>query len=809
MTLNSMAKVLLAIALVIGLGGAAPAQGGTPPQITFLSFPPQIQADGNPVSGFVGFKDPDGDLAKAEFIVIRAKDFQPFTLDLNVRGAKEGSFEFAISTTTPQSVTLRLTLIDEAGNRSQPREFSFEAVGTGAILQVTPTILNFSEQVGRTPPSQTVQVANVGSGTLNWSASVDQPWIELSPTRGTAPSVLTVSLRSANLEVGSYAGNITIAAPGAQGSPAVVRVNLTVRPPAPPAVLEVSPRQLEFRGYVGGSNPTPQMLTLRNSGGQPLTWTAQVNAPWLSLSHSLGALQEGESTQVQVSVNLASLTAGTLQAQITFTAPEAQNSPVIVSVMLVVEAALPAVLEVSPLRLEFRGQEGGSNPVAQILTVRNSGGQPLTWTAQIDRPWVRLNPTTSSLRERESVQVYVYVELAGLSTGTHQAQITITAPGAQGSPVTVTVNLQVEPSGPRTLRVPTDFSTIRGAIEAAREGDTILIAAGTYRESLTIAKSLTLQGQARGMVIIQGNRQEPTIIITGAQNVNIMDLTVTDGSGGIGERGRGGGFHIENSTVTIRNVVIQDNLRHGLLAINESNVTIRDSQIINNRPSPDGYIGRGITLVQSAAIIENNMISGNALNAIGLFGSQARIRRNTVTDNGYGISLFDSAGRISQATIEGNTIERNGEEGVFVAGSSEAEIISNRIIDNKPDAEGRFGDGIEVVDNGKATIRNNTITGNARLGVGLWDHVRAILQGNTITKNKSHGVNIGYSGASGETVQAEFWDNVINDNGGCGLSIDDDPGIRIMGKGNETRGNTYDGICGPGAGKVPYDFWKR
>ncbi len=438
-------RILAVIALVAGLGGVTPAQqGGTPPLITFISFPSHIQADGTPVSGFIGFKDPDGDLAKAEFAVVQAKDFRAFTLDLNFKGAKEGVFEFEIATTTPQSVTLRVTLVDEAGNRSQPKEFSFEAVGTGAILHVTPTSLTFSEQVGRTPPSQTVQITNIGTGMLNWSASADQPWIELSPTRGTAPSVLTVSLRSASLEVGSYAGNIIITAPGAQGSPVAVRVTLTVRPSAPPAVLEVNPRQLEFSGYAGGSNPAPQTLTLRNSGGQPLTWTAQVDAPWLSLSHSRGALQVGESTQVQVSVNLAGLSAGARQAQITFTAPEAQNSPVIIPVVLRVEAVPPAVLEVSPLRLEFRGQEGGGNPVAQTLAVRNSGGQPLTWTARASQAWVRLNPGSGSLQGGESVQVYVYVELAGLGSGTHQAEITITAPGAQGSPAIVSVTLIIE-----------------------------------------------------------------------------------------------------------------------------------------------------------------------------------------------------------------------------------------------------------------------------------------------------------------------------------------------------------------------------
>lgn len=327
----------LALAVVVSVlaGGITPGQGGNPPQITFVSFPPEIKADGNPVGGFVGFKDPDGDIAKAEFTVVQATDFQPFSFDPKVKGAKEGVFEFTLATKVPQRVTLRLTLVDEAGNHSQPKDFSFEAVAP--ILQVTPTSLSFSEQVGRTPPSQTIQITNAGRGTISWTASADQPWISLTPTSGVAPATVTVSLNTAGLAVGSYSGRIVVEAPGVHGSPAIVTVSLTLMP-VPPAMLEVSPEKLEFRGRQGAGNPEPKTLTIRNTGGQPLTWTAQANVPWLTISRSSGALQAGERAELQVSANIAGLSAGTLTAQITITAPEARNSPVTVNVTLVLEA---------------------------------------------------------------------------------------------------------------------------------------------------------------------------------------------------------------------------------------------------------------------------------------------------------------------------------------------------------------------------------------------------------------------------------------------------------------------------------------
>jgi hypothetical protein len=83
-----------------------------------------------------------------------------------LRRRKEGVFEFHIATKTPQRITLRITLADEAGNRSKPEDFSFEAIAI-AILQVSPTSLSFS-----------------GDQPLTWSATVDASWVRLSVTQG-------------------------------------------------------------------------------------------------------------------------------------------------------------------------------------------------------------------------------------------------------------------------------------------------------------------------------------------------------------------------------------------------------------------------------------------------------------------------------------------------------------------------------------------------------------------------------------------------------------------------------------------------
>jgi len=118
--------MVLVLALTPGISSRG---AGSPPEITYVDFPKEIDADGTPVRGTVGFRDSNGDLLKAIFAVAAADDFQSFEVDLSeFRDQIEGEFPFEISTMTPQKVTLNLTLLDKEGNASPSVFFTFAAV---------------------------------------------------------------------------------------------------------------------------------------------------------------------------------------------------------------------------------------------------------------------------------------------------------------------------------------------------------------------------------------------------------------------------------------------------------------------------------------------------------------------------------------------------------------------------------------------------------------------------------------------------------------------------------------------------------
>ncbi len=72
--------MVLILALTPGIGSEG---AGSSPEITYVDFPKEIDADGTPVQGTVGFRNSDGDLLKAIFAVATAVDFEPFEVDLS------------------------------------------------------------------------------------------------------------------------------------------------------------------------------------------------------------------------------------------------------------------------------------------------------------------------------------------------------------------------------------------------------------------------------------------------------------------------------------------------------------------------------------------------------------------------------------------------------------------------------------------------------------------------------------------------------------------------------------------------------
>ena len=322
------------------------------------------------------------------------------------------------------------------------------------------TSLAFSAPVGANPAPQTFTIgvvgACIGAVTVTPTATMSSGtgWLAVSPASapvaagGTA--TFTVTVTSAALASGSYAGSISLAAVNSAGvaiagSPQAVGVTLTVA--APPA-LSVTPPSLTFNGTPG---PATQNITITNSGGSPLNWSAALasGAPsYVTITTpASGTLAAGASATLTISVNTTGVAPGTtastsvaITAVNPATGTAVTGSPANVSISVTVTAPPPA-MQLNTNALNFT-TTAGTNPAAQSITITNTGGGTLNWTAGApSQPWLTVTPSSGSAAAGGTSTPSFNVNVTGLAAGSYTATVNITAPGGISQTVTVTLKV--------------------------------------------------------------------------------------------------------------------------------------------------------------------------------------------------------------------------------------------------------------------------------------------------------------------------------------------------------------------------------
>ncbi len=244
--------------------------------------------------------------------------------------------------------------------------------------------------------------------------------------------------------------------------------------------MAVAPKALAFSAVQGGVNPAPQTVTITNSGTGTLSWTVAASAgatwiaPFLQVINETGP---GASTPFSIALSTAGLAAGTYNGSVTFTAASGAAETVAITLLV---SPPPPLLTVGPASLSFTVKKNGTAP-EQSLSIQNSRGGAMTWTAAASPSWITLAPASGSAPGT----VMVGVNSQGLAGGAHRGAVTITAPGADASPTAVSVTLQVLNSG--KVKVTSNKSeakfTISGAAAYSGGGTewvSDIIEAGSY-----------------------------------------------------------------------------------------------------------------------------------------------------------------------------------------------------------------------------------------------------------------------------------------------------------------------------------------
>jgi uncharacterized protein (TIGR03437 family) len=537
----------VALLVVIAAAPSIYAQGSDTKAPTLVSFsftPATVNTGSNAATVMATFTASD-DLSGVDAVAVTF-----FNPSQTVWYGNTASFNGQLQVSGTVSITLpqfsaagvwtpTVELVDKAGNvrlmsatdvaaQGFPSRLTVASASASGNISVSPTFLAFNYQSpGNPPPSQTIFLSTT-SGPMAFTASGSGGnWLSVSPAGGTTPASLSVSVNPSGLSPGTYSGTITISAPGASNSPQTVSVSLAVTS-APK--ISASPSLLNYAYQNGGNLPQAQAITVSATRAVAFTVAAS-GGSWLSVSPTGAATP----ASLSVSVNPAGLNPGTYNGTITITASGASDSPQTVSVNLAVTSA-PAI-SVNPSLLNYAYQSGGSPPQAQAVTVSATSAAAFTAAAS-GGSWLTVNPTSGTTPAILSVSV----SPTGLSPGTYNGTITITAPGAGNSPQTVSVSLtvasaptiSVSPSllnfayqsggSPPQAQTVTVSATSAAAFTAAASGGSWLAVnptSGTTPASLSVSVSPAglNPGTYNGTISVTGTN--------GAQGTLTVNVTLT------------------------------------------------------------------------------------------------------------------------------------------------------------------------------------------------------------------------------------------------------------------------------------------
>jgi hypothetical protein len=174
------------------------------------------------------------------------------------------------------------------------------------------------------------------------------------------------------------------------------------------------------------------------------------------------------------------------------------------------------------------------------------------------------------------------------------------------------------------------FKTIQEGIDFAFDGDTVIVAQGTYVENIFMGANIILRSaeplSPEGVqnTVIQGNRLGPVVTFSGTEDQTcvLLGFTIRGGSAEVGGGVSGNGTH-----ATIQNNIITDNWAN---------------------------CGGGVAFCEG--VIRNNRITGNSaeVEGGGLCGCHAAIQNNTIAVNSAGErggGLFDCTGVLLNCII--------------------------------------------------------------------------------------------------------------------------------------------------------------
>lgn len=308
----------------------------------------------------------------------------------------------------------------------------------------------------------------------------------------------------------------------------------------------------------------------------------------------------------------------------------------------------------------------------------------------------------------------------------------IREPGAAAGVQNGVKQKKKDQKGPQQIIVdangPGPYTSVAKAVKDVAEGGVVYVMHGVYNESITLDKSVFIQGD-RG----PGSGVEINAPI-GQPCLAFSPKDATDHA-------------------VVANVTFVAKINSGANAcvdVQRGVFTLKESNIVGSTSRPAVKVSGG------TVTLKKNKITGGSE---GVFVEQVHSLMNTaiidnkIERNKIGIDI--SSGSRSDVVIAGNEIYNNLDTGVKSSGYGEAAVIGNKIRNNK-------GIGIILDKYSKLSlVRYNEIVQNSRDGIAIPYGVNGFIEDNEIVGNARRSISMRKGGK-----EPKITNNVIENNAG-------------------------------------------
>jgi len=289
-----------------------------------------------------------------------------------------------------------------------------------------------------------------------------------------------------------------------------------------------------------------------------------------------------------------------------------------------------------------------------------------------------------------------------------------------------------------------DYTRIQDAVDAASDGDTIVVWDWLYVENVIVDKALNILGTNPNTTIVSASNSLDVVFLITHNYVSLSQFKIEDATSAAG-------IKLSNiNYVTISNNCIENN-DIGIDINHSSECSIFNNSILSSKSSGIQLISSysnnlsgnniidnviGINILQS----ENNIFSRNEISSssgAGLYAMESsnnEVSENIFPSNENGIHLRHSS---DNWTIYGNEVHETEGTGISLYRSHYAQIIENNIYSN--------GNGVGLADSDFNFVNNNQFSSNEYDGISVGGANNEILN-NYVASNGYNGMSV-----SGET----------------------------------------------------------